>query len=101
MAQTPKRFPWTAPTIAILLPPLAIRSIWHRDALFWQSIEDQHQSTIVTTYGLESERLGLGVFYDQQLLTQNEAIEPHFLDEIAIGRHWTSEPASTVPMPFI
>jgi hypothetical protein len=95
-----RRFPVVTLALSVLCVALAIRSIGLRYALSWQQVTPEGNSLIRTSYGVDAERLGLGLFYEQQLApaTNREAVQ-QFLYDIPPGLNWRSRAASDEPWP--
>lgn len=68
-----KRRPVLAGVLLIAALVLAVRSIRIADVLRWQSVDDQGQSVIKTSFGLRTARLGLGIFYDEAIVSTRDA----------------------------
>jgi hypothetical protein len=89
------RVPWLSLVMVPICLLWGIRSFWSHDVLAWQSLEQQQNSLIRTSYGIDIERLGVGVFYHERVAPpRDRATEREFFQTTAPGLTLISEEAS-------
>src|SRR5438552_2158656 len=93
-ARKRRRSPLLASVLLVLALVLMTRSLWLSDALAWQSIRQQSESIIQTSLGLRTSHLGIGLFYDESLISARNARALNaVVSSMQPGLHFSSEPA--------
>src|SRR5437867_146096 len=93
-ARKRRRSPILASALLLLALVLMVRSTWLSDSLAWQSIRQQNESIIQTSQGIRTAHLGIGLFYDEALISARNARAVNAaVSTIKPGLHFATGPA--------